>query len=372
MGATARAAANDRESGAQLSSVDDNDDDDQADDPVSKVVGDLGGLADGLGDVDLHAGETEEDDPDVLPPGFDVFRIKPEVIDRMLAAGAPVQVVKVNVLPVVRGKRRAPIKRLRPEGMTFARLREALAPGTYDLQAFNEDGTYMGGKRIRINGGDFDSLDEFDELGGAGGFGGYGRPSRGRGTMADRLVYELAMRGMRGGESQGRSSEMSSAITDFAKLMALQAQMASTQMQAQLKALEVDAKRSRSETGGQLSTIKTIVELMDKRTPKTNGTKGTKIEEVIGLLQLGMTFQKNMDGKSEGDSDELRKWVLPLADSLGPQLVGLIAMALPKDKAELLTDLLEEHLRSRSGQSSDQDDDDKETFDTTAEEVPKV
>jgi len=85
-------------------------------------------------------------------------------------------------------------------------------------------------------------------------------------------------------------------------------------------------------------------------------------------MQLGMHFQKQLAGGETNDGDELRKWVLPLVDSMGPQVVGLLAMLLPKDKAELLTDLIEQHLRTQEARAAGTGED-PETYDTTAEEV---
>lgn len=355
MGTPKRAAANDQPPLSAVQSDDDDHDEPQADDPVSRLVAGLPGLDD-LGAADPFGGQVEDDDPDVVPAGFDAMRIHDDVVARVRSAGQDPRVVRIGIHPVIRGKRRTAQKRVRPEGVTYARLQEALAPGTYDLMAHNDRGTLMGCKRIHVQrGGDFDSLDDLDELED---LGGGGRRSRSRGSMGDRLLYELAMRGMRGGESQGRSNEMSSALSDFAKLITLQATAASTQTQTQLKAMELESKRLRSESSGQVSMLRTVMDLVDRRTPKGRSGGPTKVEDVLGLLQVGMSFQKAMSGAPEtDDAEQLRRWVLPLVDSLGPQLIGLIAMALPKDKAALVTELLEQHLRTQEARASGADPD---------------
>ena len=369
MGNRNRSAAANLTDPPSLTAVDDDGDDTRADDPVSKVMGDAGPLE--LGDVDPYADDYEAEVPGVLPATFDVFAVKPEVIERVRANGDDPTVVRICVVPVIRGKRRTAIKNLRPESVTWERIQQHLAPGTYDLQAFNDRSTYMGGKRIRVDPRNVDDLDDLEDWGDAGST----RRRSGRSmNPGDRLMYELAMRSVRGGDSGGRANELSSAIADFAKLMALQTQAATAQMTAQMKMLEVDSKRARGESSSQLNTFRTLLEIVDRRTPKRSAGAGAKVEDVIGLLQLGMHFQKAMsDGTADDDGDKLGKWVnsiMPLVDSVGPQLVGLIAMALPNDKAELVMEMVQEHIKSREAGATD--DDESPTIDTTAEEVGKA
>jgi hypothetical protein len=153
------------------------------------------------------------------------------------------------------------------------------------------------------------------------------------------------------------------------KLMTLNMQAQSLDATARMKQMELEHKQARSDGNSQLATLKTILELVDKRTPKRSNGAGAKVEDFVGMLQMGMHFQKLMqEGKADSDSEEMRKWVLPIIDSVGPQLVGLAAMFLPKDKAELLTELLEQHLKTQEARASAAGQE-KETFDTTAEEV---
>jgi len=367
MGKPSQSAANDLDEARRLAAVEDEGDDTQADDPVSHVMGDFGAMPDGLGDVDPYAADDEAEVATVLPPSFDIFRVKDSVIDRVREAGGDPTVVKITVLPVIRGKRRGAIKRLHPDGVTYARLCAALAPGTYDIQGHNEDNTFMGGKRIRVQRRDFDELGDFDELDDFG-VPRAGRHGRSGGGLGDKLVYELAMKGLRGGEAAGRGSEMGEAIGSMAKMMTLNMQAQAMEATARMKQLELEHKHSRSDSSSQLATLKTILELVDKRSGKRTGAGGAKVEDFVGMLQMGMHFQKMMaDGKADSDSEEMRKWVLPIVDSVGPQLVGLAAMFLPTDKAKLLTDLLEQHLKTQEARASGEPE--KETFNTTAEEV---
>ncbi len=363
MGSRTGAAANDLGGTTPLSAVDGADDDGQADDPVDAVMGG------DIGEVDPYAGDIEDDDPEVLPPGFEVMHIRREVIERVREEGQDPRVVRITVHPVFRNKRRTAVKRLRPESITFARLKASLATGTYDLMAYNDAGTFMGCKRLRIDdAGDFDELDELDELDG----GRRGRRGRGASSLGDRLVYELAMKGLRGSEAAGRGSEMGEAIGSMAKMMTLNMQAQAMEATARMKQLELEHKVSRSDSNSQLSTLKTILEVIDKRTPKRSGAGGAKVEDFVGMLQMGMHFQKMMqDGKTDvSDSEEMRKWVLPIVDSVGPQLIGLAAMFLPTDKAQILTELLEQHMKTQEARANAAGDE-KDTYDTTAEEVKK-
>jgi hypothetical protein len=161
---------------------------------------------------------------------------------------------------------------------------------------------------------------------------------------------------------------MGEAIGSMAKMMTLNMQAQAMEATARMKQLELEHKHSRSDSSSQLATLKTILELVDKRSGKRTGAGGAKVEDFVGMLQMGMHFQKMMaDGKADSDSEEMRKWVLPIVDSVGPQLVGLAAMFLPTDKAKLLTDLLEQHLKTQEARASGEPE--KETFNTTAEEV---
>ena len=369
MATSTRGPANDLAEARQLAAVDEEDDDTQADDPVSAVMGDLSAIRHELGDVDPYAGDDEAEVPGVLPPSFDVFRVKDEVVDRVRTAGGDPTVVKITVLPVIRGKRRTAIKRLHPEGVTYQKLCAALAPGTYDIQGHNEDNVFMGGKRIRVQRRDFDELGDFDDLDDFGLPRG-GKRGRSGGGLGDKLVYELAMKGLRGGEAQGRGSEMGEAIGSMAKMMTLNMQAQAMEATARMKQLELEHKHSRSDSSSQLATLKTILELVDKRTPKRSGGAGARVEDFVGMLQMGMHFQKMMqDGKpEESDAEQLRKWVLPIVDSVGPQLIGLAAMFLPKDKAELLTEVLEQHMKTQEARANAQGEN-RDTYDTTAEEV---
>jgi hypothetical protein len=372
MGTSSRAPANDLAEARQLSAVDDDDDDTQADDPVSHVMGDVGAMRHELGDVDPFAGDDEAEVPGVLPPSFDVFRVKDEVIDRVRAAGGDPTVVKITVLPVIRNKRRGAIKRLHPEHVTYARLCAALAPGTYDIQGHNEDNVFMGGKRIRIQRRDFDELGDFDDLDEFG-IPRVGRRGRSGGGLGDKLVYELAMKGLRGGEAHGRGSEMGEAIGSMAKMMTLNMQAQAMEATARMKQLELEHKHSRSDSSSQLATLKTLLEVVDRRSAKRSNGAGAKVEDFVGMLQMGMHFQKMMqDGKADvSDSEEMRKWVLPIVDSIGPQLLGLAAMFLPKDKAEMLTEVLEQHMKTQEARANASQGDAKDTYETTAEEVKK-
>lgn len=362
-----RAAANDLSDTPPLSAVDSDDGSDQADDPVDAV---MGGGFDELGDVDPFA-DSVEADQGVLPPEFDVLHVKPHVIARLREKDRDPRVTKVGIHPVIRGKRQPASKKLRPEGVTFARLRENLGPGVYDVMVYNEDSIFMGCRRIRIETrGDFDELDDLDDFASADGRGRRSRP-RG-GSMGDRLMYELAMRGLRGGEHAGRGSEMAEAIGSMAKMMTLNMQAQTMEASSRMKQLELEHKVSRSDSNSQLSTLKTILEVIDKRTPKRSGAGGAKVEDFVGMLQMGMHFQKMMqDGKTDiSDSEEMRKWVLPIVDSVGPQLIGLAAMFLPTDKAQILTELLEQHMKTQEARANAAGDE-KDTFETTAEEVKK-
>lgn len=324
------------------------------DDPVAAAMGHLNDLASELAGLD-ELGATEAG-PEYLPPEFDLFELSARAVERLLEEGRDPTVVRVAVHLTNGSKRGKQIRMYPPQGMTWARLKQALPPGQYDLLAYNSDGVWVGSKRIRIN------HQQLDELPGqAAGLDSLeGNPSS-KGSLGDKILYALAMRALNGNEAHGRGSEMEKATAGMVKLMSVQLQMQQADMMMRLKLMETDARERGRDGNTQLEMLKTIWGLAEKRNAKSsNGNGAGKFEDFVGAMQLGMHFGKMADGRKKPSDESLREWVLPLVDSLGPGAFSLIAMMLPVEKAKMVNDFLEQHQRTREAEARAEADGDDE------------
>jgi hypothetical protein len=339
-------AARDDSDRPSLSAVDD--DDAQADDPVSAAMGGGGRapLADDLEDLDEPAISEDED---YLPPEFDLFRIQDEVAERFLEKGKDPTCVKVMIHPVHRQKRAPAIKAVRPEGVTYAKLCEVLPPGRYDVVAYQENGKVVGSRRIRVSHDGVGTLSaevgDIGELGGGGAAGPRGQ------TMGDKLLYMLAMDSLKGRRAQGNGTEIREMMQGMAAMTRMQMDMMAMELKQRMTLMDSQGKRESRESTGQMKMLTTILDLVDKRTPKGRTGGAGKFEDFVAAMQLGHHFASLQKG-ADNEGEELRKWVLPLVDSLGPGVIGAMAMFLPKEKAQMLSDLMEQHLKTRQAEAS--------------------
>lgn len=362
---SAAAAENER---PQLTPVNDGNGENPVGDPVESVMGDLGALADELRGLDEGASDSEWDEP-ILPPEFDVFQPTPGVGKRIREAGGDPTCVRILVHPVRGGVRQKATRRLRPEGVTYARLQAALSPGRWDIVGYSIDRCFIGSKRITVtDGDDLDDLSDGEELETLGASG-KARRSSSRQSPAEQLVWQLAMKAIRGNEAAGSASEIREAIGAMVKMQTLQLQMQQTELANRLKLLDAQHNAGARSGGDTLSMIKTVFELADRRSGRQRGGGGTKPEDFIGMLQMGMHFQKMMSGDKPPEPDWAEKFFIPALQELGPGIVTVMAMLFPDDKAKPILEMLEQHLRTREAEAKAAAAQEPETYDTTAEPV---
>lgn len=323
-------------------------------DPVADVMGgldeqfaELSAELEELADLD----DVEDDDGPVLPSGFSLFAAKPEAVAKLRDGGRDPRVTAVRVIPIHHGKKGHMCAKYAPDGLTLNALRQALPPGTYDLQGVNQDGLWVGGKRVHVN-----NAESLDVLPGAAGGGGGG-------ALGDKLLYALAMRGLNGGGAD-RGSEMEKATAGMIKSMMAMTQMSMLDMKRQMMMADRADNKSTAQQTGTLDMVKTIMGLMQPK--RSNGAAANgmgRFEDFFAAMQLGMKLAGGDDRRDE-DENSLKSWLLPLADSLGPGLISVVAMMLPAEKAKMVSDLLEAHFKAREAEARSQSDD-PPTVDTT-------
>jgi len=342
-------------------------DDHQESDPVAELMGNVGELDAELAALEsIDYGDDAGDDPaDLVPPGFTLFYPNPEAVQKLRAAGKDPRMVGVRIYSVRQdGKRGPSCGNFSPEGMTLEALRGRLPPGSYDLQGLNVDSKYLGGKRIHLD--RYERLGEPERLSGAGNGNGSAQ------SPADKLLYALAMKAIDGGD-RTRPSEMEAATAAMLKGVGAMMQMQMADLKrAQMVTEREDRKTERGQTQS-LEMFKLVLPLLAKQNgpAKSNGNGGSgmgRFEDFFGALQLGMQLAGNAGGAPPKDEDEssLKSWLLPLADSLGPGLISVVAMMLPPDKARMVSDLLESHFKAREAEANAaaQSSDDPPTVDT--------
>ena len=319
-------------------------------------------------------GEPDQDDdddanPPVLPPGFSMFEARPEAVAKLRAAGRDPTVTAVRVLPVYRNRRAPQIAKYQPEGLSVEALREVLPPGTYDLVGVNADGLWVGSRRLHLN--DATNLSPQKLPNGNGNGNGNG------GSVADRVLEALAMRGLNGTGSD-KSSEMEKATAGMVKAMMAMTQMQVVEMKQRMMLMDHDDAKRNNGDNNALNLLKTILPLVQgKKSNEGNGNGSGlgKFEDFFAVMQLGAQWQKGVNGNAPEPQpeSELRAWLLPLAETLGPGLVSVAAMMLPPEQRKMASDLLEQHFRTREAEARANADpdtsDDPPTVDTAGETV---
>jgi hypothetical protein len=324
-------------------------DDSQQTDPVAELLG-----TDGELDAELmqlegadYMDATSDDPADLVPPGFTLFLPNPDAVQKVRAAGKDPRMVAVRIYTIRQDGKRGPgCGKFSPEGMTLAALRGRLPPGQYDLQGLNVDGKYLGGKRVRLD--QYERLAPVERLNGNGNGGGQ--------SAGDKILMALAMRALDGDRT--KPSEMEAATAAMLKGVGAMMQMQMADLKrAQMISEREDRQTERGQTQS-LEMFKLVMPLLAKQNaaPK-NGASSSgmgRFEDFFGALQLGMQLAGNAAGAPPRDEDEssLRSWLLPLADSLGPGLISVIAMMLPPDKARMVSELLEAHFKAREAEAN--------------------
>lgn len=327
-----------------LASVTDSDSDQPPDDPIEAAMADMDELR-----AELEGMAADDFDEPVLPPEFDVFEANPECVHKMRERGADPTVVRIQVFSVQGGRRGKMIRSFRPEGVTYARLCRKLPPGRYDVQAYSADRCFVGGKRITVT--DRSTAEDIaPELNDPASIDS-GEAGSSWGKRGDRLVWELAMRALRGHESQGSSSEIREAMAGMLKLQQAQLAMQQTELQNRLALFEAETKAKRGGTNDQLSLLTTVLDLVDKRGGRARSGKGPDASDFVGILQLGMHLAGARKEPERMDDDWIERLFLPLADQLGPQLVTMLAMLFPDEKAKIIIDTLSQHLKTREAEA---------------------
>lgn len=328
-----------------LAPVNDPPADKPTDDPVDAAMGDLDSLRDELGAFDVGADEEWEEP--VLPPTFDVFDPRPESVRKIRETGRDPTAVKILAHPFRNGRRQKAIRAFRPEGVTYARLQSALPPGRYDIVAYTDDNIWVGGKRITVSDrtdlADLSDEDSFDAGGGR------GRPSR---SPGDQLVWQLAMRSLKGQDSHGSSNEIREALAGMVKLQTLQLQMQQTELANRLKLFEAENRHRGGGAEEQFGLVTKILDVVDRRGGRGRTGKAPDASDFVGILQLGMHLAAAQNPeKDPPDNDWIERLFLPLVDQLGPGVVTLAAMLFPDEKAKPILEVLEQHMRTREAEA---------------------
>jgi hypothetical protein len=168
-------------------------------------------------------------------------------------------------------------------------------------------------------------------------------------------------------QGQARSSEMESATSAMLKSMNAMMQMQMADFKMRTMAAESEDRKAERTGNRELELLKFMATVMRPQKSNGNGSGGMgRFEDFFGALQLGMQLAGNAAGPArDEDENSLKSWLLPLADSLGPGLISVIAMMLPPDKAKMVSELLESHFRAREAEAQAQaQSDDPPTIDT--------
>lgn len=329
-----------------LAPVNDPSGDEPTDDPVDAAMGDLDSLRDELGAFDVGADEEWEEP--VLPPTFDVFDPRPESVRKIRETGRDPTAVKILAHPFRNGRRQKAIRAFLPEGVTYARLQSTLPPGRYDIVAYTEDNIWVGGKRITVS----DRTDLEDLSGDADDFDAGGGRRRSSRSPGDQLVWQLAMRALKGHDSQGSSSEIREALAGMVKLQTLQLQMQQTELANRLKLFEAENRNRGGGAEEQFGLVTKILDVVDRRAGRGRNGKAPDASDFVGILQLGMHLAAAQNpSKDPPDNDWIERLFLPLVDQLGPGVVTLAAMLFPDDKAKPILEVLEQHMRTREAEA---------------------
>jgi hypothetical protein len=347
------------------------DSDHQQSDPVAEVLGDVNDLGD-LGDLSaeleqLAAEQVTDEDEDVLPPGFSLFQESAQAVEKIRAGGRNARCTYVRVIPVHRGQKGKTIAKYAPDGLTLEGLRRKLPSGTYDLQGCTEDNLWIGGKRIHLH--EAAGVDPAPRANGAGNGG------NGGGSAGDRILYALAMKALDQGGS--KSSEMEAATSAMLKGVTAMMQMSMADAKRQQMISEAEDRKAERGQTQSLEMLKMVLPIVAKQSnggrPNGGAKEMGRFEDFFGALQLGMSLAQNSGGSGppkDEDENSLKSWLLPLADSLGPGLISVVAMMLPPDKARMVSDLLEAHFKAREAEAVAQtQSDEPPTVDTTGETV---
>lgn len=307
-------------------------------DPVADLMGSADdAFAELASELEQFQDDSDDNAGGVLPAGFALFDAKPEAVAKLRDGGRDPHVTAVRVIPIHNGKKGHQCAKYAPEGLTMSRLRQALPPGTYDLQAVNQDGLWVGGKRVRVTNGE--GLDSLPGMNGNGG--------GNAGSMGDKLLYALAMRGMGGGD---HSSEMEKANAGMIKTMSSMMQMQMMDLKMRMELADRTDNKANSRETNSLEMVKTIMGMVQPK--KSNGGGGFgKFEDFFAAMQFGMKLAGNGGAPEESDADKLKDWLLPLADSLAPGLISVLAMMLPPEQRQMASDLLEAHFKMREAEA---------------------
>lgn len=286
--------------------------------------------------------------PDVLPAHVDLFTASSEQIAAKLEKGEdPIatffRVFRIQGPNKVREYGPDRTGNFAIENATEAWVAENIGPGNYSCTSFNLRGRFLYTGRVKIDAAPHPSQ------------GGYAQPpwqppgaSRPAGDMTQQ-IQEMALQRM----LAPQGDQMGEAIASIVKMMAA----SQAQFQQMIQMQMATAPKDPTSSPLMLMMMKQL--MGERRNPlPAPSSEGSSIQELMGVLQLGMQMREHVAGGSgdpadKTDFDKVLEIVPQVADSMGNPVVSLLAYSfLPKDKADLVAKTISEHEAGRTAEAA--------------------
>lgn len=240
---------------------------------------------------------------------------------------------------------------LDPSDVTVAYLRRKYGPGKYLVRAVNAKGNYIASGTAQVGDepiGEVAPPSSVQQNPAAPAL-----TTNGSESFAEKLLLAVlpAMFAQRSAPAPADDS-LRESMGAMSKLIALQMQMQAANVMRQQNPAAPEASADRT-----LALLKVFLE---QAKPATPARKEMGLTEFLPLLQMGMNIGSRMSGgggfvQNPGEKP-LPAWaqMIPeLADTIGVPLVATIAQGmLPKDTAEAVLKLMQEHLETRKAEAA--------------------
>lgn len=301
-----------------------------------------------------------------VPPECDVFTLSTEKIEKMLARGVDAHIRRVRIYRNQNGQKQRIPGEFDVSEVNTERVLRKYGPGRYEFQGLNENGQFLASSSHNLVHG-FEEDDDDDQEAEDEYLPEMPAPAQLPSGMDPMLAFMMQQQQASnqmmmqivvtaiGNNNRGGQSELAEAIAASTAASSQSLNGVANAMAANFAAQsQSPAAQGAAQTNSTLEKI--VLALMAKDTAPQQNAQQNASELLLVLSQL-----KEND---EGGSKMFWTEIFPtLIDGLGAPVLGAVAAAMPPDKGAILSELLQQHMRTREAEAKA--DAQPDTFDTT-------
>ena len=282
-----------------------------------------------------------------VPISCDVFERSPESIEEAEARGVDPVIVFVRVHRVGSNGKRGPRitngrdSQWTPDGVNVSWLLDTFGPGHYDCVGVNSSGMVIAMGRVEVANPEDSHVPTNPAMPETGGTAHPAPPGWPPGYPPPSAYPWYPP------QPAPRPEPLREAVAAMAELITLDIQRSRLAVEAQT-----------AKTGTEKQLVDALVAIAARAPEKSSGQGpgAPGIETLLSILKFGMTLGARSNGKAgaegvEPDETAWRTIVPQIVDSIGPGAIATLAQLFPKDKADAVLRLLEQHMTTRKAEA---------------------